>query len=658
MAKTRRKHRGAKQIPSQPHIPPVQESVKPGNNFYKYVNGNWLRHVNMPPYMSSYGVSEEIEAQINNELLTILESSRTSVRTNPDKILLNTTYLLGTLTESALNSHNQDLNVKFLKNLVSTLRCIRDKNDLGSVLGEFVKYRIKCVLGCIVVPAESQTDTLRLTLVPGDLGLPDPSYYDEPQSRIMNAYIKLLTKLGEEFDVLGLETSISMEFVAANAIFKSRQDTEILMTGEELERTYKHIPWHSFIQSAFNWSPVEFRNKKILVFSKSWLSSLNKWMNGLQIEQWKLWLSSLVILHFLPLLPPPYDDYEFELYGHRMRGQSEKLPQKQLALRLSQQWLSGSLGYMFVKNYVPSEIKTSALSIAKEIQKVAEERAGQIDWLESKTKHIAQQKIRNIFLGVAYPSSITKDKIIKLNPECLLENIIRLSQSDFQEDIEKIDTKLNRTKWDDHVFSVNAYYYNEGNRLILPAGILRWPFFHTQASDGWNFGGLGATIGHEICHAFDNDGKDYDETGNKNPWWNKNEIDNYKEKTKALIKLYNRSEYFGHHLNGHLTLSENIADLGGLAIALSALKKRLDSSGVSYEKRMREICNFFKSFAVSWRTKEKKEKALQSLFMDVHAPPSTRVNNIVGQFDDWYECFNVLPGDELYIAPKDRIRIF
>jgi putative endopeptidase len=658
MAKTRRKHRGANQIPSQPHIPPVQESVKPGHNFYKYINGNWLRHVNMPPYMSSYGVSEEIEDQINRELSTLLEHSRTSIKTTADKHLPHTTYLLGTLSESALNSHIQDLNIKFLKNLISTLRCIRDTNDLGSVIGEFIKYRIRSVLACIVVPPESQTDTLRLAFVPGDLGLPDPSYYDQPQSRIMNAYIKLLTKLGEDFDVVGLEQSISMEFIAADATFKSREDSEVLMTGEELEQTYKHIPWHSLIQSAFNWSPSEFRQKKILVFSKSWMNSLNKWMNSLPLDQWKLWLSTLLIIHFLPLLPPPYDDYEFELYGHRMRGQSEKLPQKQLALRLAQQWLSGSLGSMFVKHYVPPEIKSTALAIAKEIQEVAAERAGQIDWLEDKTKRIAQQKIRNIFLGVGYPSSIPKDKKVKLNPECLLENIVRLSHLDFEEDVEKIDTKLNRTKWDDRVFSVNAYYYNEGNRLILPAGILRWPFFHISASDGWNFGGLGATIGHEICHAFDNDGKDYDESGNRNPWWNKKETANYKEKTKALITLYNRSEYFGHHLNGHLTLSENIADLGGLAIALSALKKRLETRGISPDEKKRQLCEFFKSFAVSWRTKEKKEKALQSLFMDVHAPPSTRVNNIVSQFDDWYECFDILPGDELYIAPKDRIRIF
>jgi predicted metalloendopeptidase len=217
---------------------------------------------------------------------------------------------------------------------------------------------------------------------------------------------------------------------------------------------------------------------------------------------------------------------------------------------------------------------------------------------------------------------------------------------------------LNPAAWDDAIFAVNAYYYNEGNRLILPAGMLRWPFFHTAAGDGWNFGGLGATIGHEICHAFDDDGKDYDEHGNRNPWWSRSERSRYLKKTKALIQLFNETKYFGHTLNGELTLSENIADLGGLDIALSALKRRLDQQGIQGEKRKEELCNFFMSFAVSWRTKERKEKALQSLFMDVHAPPIARVNNIVCQFDDWYECFNVTAEHALYKAPTDRIRIF
>jgi putative endopeptidase len=196
--------------------------------------------------------------------------------------------------------------------------------------------------------------------------------------------------------------------------------------------------------------------------------------------------------------------------------------------------------------------------------------------------------------------------------------------------------------------------------LILPCGILRWPFYEYTASDGWNFGGLGATIGHEICHAFDEDGKEYDSNGKKTRWWTTKEIELYTEKTDALINLFSNSIYFGQPINGELTLSENIADLGGLSIALSALKDHLKKHGISEddERYKKEVCDFFISFAVSWRTKERKQKALQSIFTDVHAPPILRVNHIVSQFNDWYTCFNVEKGDALYKAPEDRIRIF
>lgn len=650
-----------KGLPTQPDIPQQRENIKPGNDFYHYVNANWLRHVNMPPYLSSYGVSEEIEDGIDAELMNILDSAREIVRKQPDKNIPYTTYLLGTLTESALNKSAQDLNVKFLKKLVSGLNCIRDTNDIGITIGEFIRYRIKSVFYFLVVPSATESTIYRLAIGPGDLGLPDPSYYTSEEGgnmRIISAYSKLLKELSEYFDFPGLETIIAHEKDVADAILEARVDDEIMMSGSELQHTYTYIPWEAICKASVGLEPEKLPKFQFLILSKKWLSQVNKWFKHLTLDMWKIWLATYIILHTLPLLPPPFDNIDFELFGKRLRGQSEKMPQKRLALRMAQDWLRGTLGEAFVKEYVPHDIKEKATYIAEEIRNVAKDRVLNTEWLEPKTRKIAMRKVENIYLGIAYPSRIPVDKKTKLNPEQLVANVLQLGEIDFKDEIEKINTRLRPENWEDAIFAVNAFYYNEGNRLILPAGILRWPFFHTSASDGWNFGGIGATIGHEITHAFDNDGKDYDSDGNRNPWWSKKEYLRYREKANALIKLYSETEYFGRHLNGYLTLSENIADLGGLSIALSALKKRLKKRNASTEEWRREVCDFFISFAVSWRTKEKKKKAMQSLFMDVHSPAIARVNNIVCQFDDWYECFNVKPGDILYKAPKDRIRIF
>lgn len=648
-------------VPSKPDIPAFQETVKPGNDFYKYVNGNWVRHVSMPPFLSSYGVSEEIEDTVNTELMEILVDARKEVRNKADKKIPHTTYLLGTLVESALNTQTQKNNIKFVQGLVSSYNCIRDTRDVATTLADLLKHRISTWMQILVVPQETNTETLRLTIAPGELGLPDVSYYLDKSlqnRRTLVAYGNLLKRLGDDFSVVGLERMIGFETVAAHEVVKSRQDEEVLVQGVDLVNEFPAIPWEVFFQTLLGWSKSEFMNSRLLIISQSWLKFLNKCFRTLTLDSWKIVFAANTLNYMIPLLPPPYDDLHFNLYGNRLRGQTEKLPQKNLALRLAQEWLSASLGHEFIKKSVPESLKEKAEDLAREIRSVARERASVTDWLEPITRKKAANKVKSIYLGVAYPTVLDKDKKTQLDPEVLVKNVLDLATLDFQDQIEKVNTRLRPEAWDDPVFSVNAYYYNEGNRLILPAGILRWPFFHTAASDGWNFGGLGATIGHEICHAFDAEGKEFDETGNRNPWWSKQETNNYLKKTRALVKLYNDTTYFGQHLNGQLTLSENIADLGGLAIALAALKKRLDIHSIQGAARRQQLQDFFVSYAVSWRTKEKREKALQSLFMDVHAPPIARVNNIVCQFDDWYECFDVKPGDVLYKEPKARIRIF
>jgi len=654
--------RGAmSKVPPKPDIPPPQDSIKPGNDFYKYVNGNWIRHASMPPYLSSYGVSEEIEEQINKELMSILDSARSEVRNYSDKNIPHTDYLLGTLTESALNAQNQMNNVKFIRGMVGNMKCIRDQNDVASTLGDFIKHRIPTMLSFMVIPMETKSSIYRLALAHGDLGLPDIHYYFSKSSshrRTLVAYGKLLTHLSKDFDVEGLERIVGLEHISATEIIKGRKDNEILINGSDIEEKYKAVPWHVLFHSALGWTHSEFRNAKILVLSTRWLAYLNRCFKTFTLDTWKTLFSAQLLLHVLPILPPPFDDMEFELFGHRLRGQSEKVPQRRLVLRLAQEWLSASLGSAFIKKFVPEIIKRSAFNMANEIKAMAKHRAEATEWLNINTRKRAGKKVNSIILSVAYPSVIIKDKKTVLHPDNLVRNVLDLANMEFKDEIAKMNTQLNPANWEDAVFAVNAYYYNEGNRLILPSGILRWPFFHIEASDGWNFGGLGATIGHEICHAFDADGKDYDETGNKKSWWSKEETENYLVKTKALIKLFNGTTYFGQHLNGELTLSENIADLGGVGISLEALKLRLDKKKITGMARKKQLCDFFMSFAVSWRTKEKKEKALQSLFMDVHAPPVARVNNIVSQFDDWYECFDIKPENALYKEPSDRIRIF
>jgi putative endopeptidase len=270
-----------------------------------------------------------------------------------------------------------------------------------------------------------------------------------------------------------------------------------------------------------------------------------------------------------------------------------------------------------------------------------------------------KEKVEKMILSIAYPDSFAVTPLPLVNPECLLETIFSLGIWKTDDDIRRLGTKRKQQKgWEDPIYAVNGYYYSEANELIIPAGSLLSPFYDESKPLGWNYGGVGVVMGHEITHAFDEEGKEYDPAGHRKSWWLPQDKKNYEEKTKQIIKVYSSQRIFGKPVDGKSTLSENIADLGGLAIALDALNLELEKRKSSLEERKQAYRQFFISYAVSWRVKEKKEKQIHALLVDRHAPTPLRVNLIVNQFQEWYDAFDVKEGDPMFVDPKKRLQIF
>lgn len=216
------------------------------------------------------------------------------------------------------------------------------------------------------------------------------------------------------------------------------------------------MPWLAILSTATGWPESKISSNRFLILSTHWLKFLNKCFRSFTLDQWRLWLAGNVIMHVFPLLPPPFDDMHFELFGHRMRGQAEKIPQHRLALRMAQQWLTGTLGYAFVKKHVSPTIKTKASTVAEEIRSVAADRILHTEWLEPKTRKIASEKIKKIYLGIAFPKEIPKDRSMQLDSDNLVKNILRLAEGDFEASVEKVHKELKPEEWDDPVFAVNA----------------------------------------------------------------------------------------------------------------------------------------------------------------------------------------------------------
>lgn len=646
--------------PVSPILFPPRTSVHPGDDFYTHINGNWIRQARMPSFISSYSVSEEVEDDIADDLQREIRKSMNMVKANEP--LSSEREIIGILALSCLQTSYQKNSLTLLKSLVNKLNCIRDINDVASTLGDYTRYRINTVISIFAGPESTNSNIIRTSIGAGSIGLPDVSYYRASapgKMRTLLAYIKLLRTLGKDFDVPNLELLSSFESSCVDPLIKAAGDDELLMTGSEISSKYKTVPWDIFWQAALDLAPHEVKQKKFLVLSKSWLGYINKLFKTMTIDQWKVWFAGNLILHMLPILPPPYDDMYFDLLGKRLRGQSEKMPQKQLALFLCQQWLSVPLGKIYEDCCLDRNILRETKKLAHSIQDAAINRIQQVDWLDPKTRKKAVTKVKKVYFGIGIPEKWPKGfdggGLVKDN---LLQNILKLGEMRTLRDIELTKHSLDVKSWDDPVFAVNAYYYNEGNRLLIPAGILRKPFFDLEKSDGARLGGLGAVMGHELTHAFDVEGKDYDENGNAVSWWLPSDNRAYNTKSKALIKLFNSSKLKGHSVNGSLTLSENIADLGGLAIALEALNNILIRKRASLAEKKRQYREFFISYAVSWRIKEKKAASLQGLILDRHAPALLRVNLVVSQFQEWYDVFEVTDTNKLYIPPENRIQIF
>lgn len=651
-----------KVIPHFPAVPPVQNSKRPGHDFYQFVNARWLKSVKTPSYRSAYGVSEELEEEIKLKLLILLEKGIDFAKKGqkPDSIYEKAFQQMGEFGLSALRPAVQIKSILLLKKMIYDINCIRNISEVSNMLGTFAKFRISSFLSFYTYYEAGSPIYGRVALAPGQLGLPDTSYYfptEESKETPLSSYAQLLDKLSEllQFDEkLGPAAQLEVHF--AKELLQSQFEKEELYSGKKLEKEFPTLDWNEF------WKGVGYSDWKsytIRVNPPGWLLAIDKALKDLPLETWKLLLKTHLLLHALPLLPPPYDEIHSAFFEKQLRGQARKLPQKELTIRLLQDWMPTTTSKLYLKYFVDKHLKKEATAFTKSIQAAAINRIQQTTWFTSKTREKAVEKVRKMKLGVAYPASLEPLTGIQLQTDNLLQNVLLLGTHHTTQEVGKANTKINIEKeWEEAIYAVNAYYYSEINQLILPAGSLLWPFYHPNAPPGWNYGGLGAVIGHEMTHAFDSDGKDYNWEGKKENWWTIQDNKEYTKKTKALIELFNQAKILDHPVNGALTLNENISDLGGLAIALDALKLDCDAKKVSETLRNEAYRNFFISYAVSWRIKEKPEKSIQGLFMDRHAPAQLRVNLIVSQFDEWYKAFDIQVNDTLYIPPEERIRIF
>lgn len=646
-------------------VAPEWNKKSAGADFYSFVNRKWLRQTSIPPYISSYGISEEVEERIQSYLLAEMHTSMRLAQIGREQTTVEGRLRdgIGRLAMSALRPYMQHHNVDYLKRGITSMGCMRDLKDVVTSIGTLRRYNIPTILEISVIPGEK---TYVVSLAPGELGLPAVSYYSSTLlpgagTSVLSAYTDFIKKTCNKLKIDDLSAAIPFEANIAAAIYSPQEAATSSTVGfETLGRRWPAIDWSAMFQ-AYGIPEKKIKHTEIYIDSEEWLNVVNNLVKEIPLNTWFSILSLHILLHAMPYLPAPYDTWHFDLFAAKLRGQKEKMPQRYLALNCIKQQMSIALGYLFVKKHFHDSFKVRATQFVEKIVEASIKRMKTVDWMDAAARKAAEEKLRRMKLSVAWSKPLVDSppELPSLQTDTLLANLYLLEATITDRKIQYLHAPPKKDEWDEAPYFVNAYYYHDTNELVIPAGSFMWPFIDMKGAVkgvGWNFGGLGVVIAHEITHAFDREGKEFDPTGRSKHWWSKSVAAAYEARTKGLIRLFEESSVQGQKVNGTLTLDENLADLGGLAIALDALHAELE--GVSDEEKKKELRDFFISYAVSWRTREHPERQIQRLLLDKHAPPQLRVNLIVSQFEEWYSAFDIRTDAKLYIPPEERVRIF
>jgi len=633
------------------------KTIGPGKSFYNHINQKWLKSVDIPEHLNKYSLSKEVEEYIDTLLYKIiLDASKHSG--GEDAHVKKTMEILAL---SMIRPEVQNNNTERLKQSIRSFACIHTIDDIGVSIGNMWKCGIPTLLS-LGVHIHPKTKKYVFSISPGHLSLGTPQYYFSNNlifhsDKTIHQYRNFLLYIKKEFDLVqNIQEAIHIESTLARE-YSMLDIYEIEpISVRSLINTYPEIPWKVMFNT------IGLSEEDGLIMCPKWVKHINKLFKTLPISEWINVLSLHTLIHGLITLPDPFKSRAFNFFNRNLeRDKIIEPPPSVRVLNLYKIFIPQHLNYLFIKGVLTPNGKRDATKFTQTIIDSTISRIKENPWLNLRGKNKVIEKIHKMDKRIYY-SDVNKQPSLSskvvLNRDCLLSNIYALSNENMNKTLELIGkTESSNKLWDKQTYTVNAYYYNISNIFCIPAASFFFPLYDPERL-GWNYGAIGSTIGHEIIHAFDEDGQMYNEDGEKKSMWSSSDMSEYRKKMKQLANLFSKEKVFSVHIKGDETVSENLADLGGIQVSLHALKTVLKDMKASPEKRLYELREFFIAYATSWRTVVRRGNALTRIYTDPHAPAEQRVNLIVSQVDEWYEAFGIKETDAMYVKPEDRIIIF
>jgi neprilysin/putative endopeptidase len=648
----------------------VDSDARPQDDLFGHVNGRWLAEYEMPGDRATDGAFRALYDRAEEQVRDlIIEAASSGAAKGTDEQRIGDLYA-SFMDEQAVAARG----VQPLLDELAAIDAAATPEALAAVLGALQRTDVGGATG-IYVDTDSKNSTRYLVhLTQSGLGLPDESYYrDEQHAEILAAYPLHIAAMfglvyGEESQpnewqataerIVALETKLA----AAHWDVVKRRDADLtynLRTFAELPEEAPGFDWTAWV-TAVGLTPEKVA--EVVVRQPDYLTAFAAAWAAEDIEDWKSWLRWRVIKARAFLLTDDLVAENFEFYGRRLSGTEEIRERWKRAVSLVEGLMGDAVGRLYVERHFPPQAKARMDELVANLREAYRVSINSLEWMTPQTRERALAKLDKFTPKIGYPAKWRDYSALVIERDDLYGNYLRGCAVEYDREVAKLGGPVDRDEWFMTPQTVNAYYNPGMNEIVFPAAILQPPFFDADADDAANYGGIGAVIGHEIGHGFDDQGAKYDGDGNLVDWWTDEDRAEFGKRTKALIEQYDsyvpRALSNGHHVNGAFTVGENIGDLGGLSIALLAYRLSLKGEpapvidGLTGEQRV------FFGWAQVWRTKSRDAEAIRRLATDPHSPPEFRCNGVVRNMDAFYEAFGVDESDALYLDPQQRVRIW
>jgi predicted metalloendopeptidase len=643
----------------------IDSSVRPQDDIYRYLNGQWLASIQIPPDKASYGTANKLFDDAQDELKGIVEAAAKNSDAAPgsDEAKIRDLYN-SFMDEPRIES----LGSKPLAPEFERIGALRSKQEIPELIAHFQRIGVTVPIAAVVHLDNKDATKYVFDVGQDGLGLPDRDYYlkddDATLHEIKQKYeLHVAHALGMLGDANAKEEAA--QIVALETRLAQVQWTKV--DNRDPIKTYNKLAiaaltplapgmdWHKYLAAA----GVDEKLGYVIVSQPSYVTGFSKLLQETPLSVWKTYFRWHLLSDMSPFLSKAFVDDRFAFYGTTLRGVPEIRPRWKRGVQLVDGCIGEVLGRLYVEKYFPADRKARAELLVQNLLAAYRQDIADLDWMGPETKQQALVKLNKIAVKIGYPSKWRDYSTLTFRADDLVGNVMRANEFEYQRNIRKLGRPVDRSEWGMTPQTVNAYYNPEMNEIVFPAAILQAPFFNAAADDAVNYGAIGSIIGHEISHGFDDQGSQYDGDGNLRDWWTHDDHVRFEAKTRALVAQYSAFEpVAGYHLNGQLTLGENIADNSGLAIAYKAYKLSLAGKSAPTIDGMSGDERFYLGFTQEWREKIRDNFAIELIKSDPHSMGVDRVLGTLVNQPGFYEAFGVKPGDRMYLPPAQRVIIW